>query len=109
MESLLDLNGIEFKRDKEYWIKIKAAKVKPTPNRPHGIKYSLTLHDRNNTRVLGFDNAHKFSPPKKNKYSGRIVAFDHKHRYTKVFPYEFESPGQLLEDFFREADKIMSD
>lgn len=27
---------------------------------PHGIKYSLTLHDRRNHRVIGYDNAHSF-------------------------------------------------
>lgn len=108
LASLLDLNEIEFKMDKGYWIKIEAVKVKPTLNRPHGVKYSLTLHDRNNTRVLGFDNAHRIKVPKRKKYSGRILTFDHKHKHNKVYHYEFESPAQLLEDFYREAEDIMS-
>jgi len=32
---------------------------------PHGIRYSLTLHDKYGARVLGYDNAHAVKPPKK--------------------------------------------
>ena len=30
----------------------------PKPEIPHGIRYNLTLHNRHNKRVMGFDNAH---------------------------------------------------
>jgi len=33
------------------------ARVGVTPERPHGIKYSLTLHAPDGTRLIGFDNA----------------------------------------------------
>ena len=29
---------------------------------PHGIKYCLTLHDKDNKRILGYDNAHDCLP-----------------------------------------------
>jgi hypothetical protein len=35
-----------------FWVKFEVEQVAPTPERPHGIKYALTLHDRNNTRLL---------------------------------------------------------
>lgn len=108
LDVLLNLDGLEYRRDKGYWIKIEAIKAKTTKFRPHGIRYSITLHDRNNNRGLGFDNAHGVSHPIRKKYSGRIVEYNHKHIGNRVFPYEFESPGQLLEDFFEEAEKIMS-
>lgn len=55
--TLLDLDGQSYWY-KTFWVKIEARQVEKDEHRPHGIKYSLTLHDRNNTRVLGFDNAH---------------------------------------------------
>ena len=58
LQTLLDLDGTRFWPKTQYWVKFKARLVEPTPHIPHGIKYSLTLHDRNNTRILGFDNAH---------------------------------------------------
>lgn len=73
---------------------------------PNGIRYSLTLHDRNNTRVLGFDNAHTFKP-KKNRYTARKITWDHKHKMEKVRTYEFESASRLIEDFWKDVEKIL--
>lgn len=36
----------------------KSCQVAASSERPHGIKYSLTLHAPDGTRLLGFDNAH---------------------------------------------------
>jgi hypothetical protein len=65
-----------------------------------------TLHDRNNTRVLGFDNAHAFKPMK-NKYGARKITWDHKHKTAMVHPYEFESVSRLIEDFWKEVEEIL--
>ena len=58
---------------------------------------------------MGFDNAHYVKPPKKYKYSGRIVAFDHLHRHSadKGIPYEFQDAYQLMQDFFNKVDEIL--
>ncbi|MFO7555965.1 MAG: DUF6516 family protein [Desulfobacterales bacterium] len=109
LQTLLDLDGRIFWPNPQYWVKFEAKSVKPTKHIPHGIKYSLTLHDRNNTRIIGFDNAHavkKKGRPTK-KYSGRIVTRDHVHRVEKIVPYKFESASQLLNDFWEEVDKII--
>lgn len=68
----------------------------------------MTLHDRYNRRVLGFDNAHGFTPKRK-RLGARMTTWDHRHRRDEVVSYEFESPGQLLEDFWREAERIMAE
>ena len=106
LETLLDLDGEIFPMENGYWTKFEASRVKPTPQIPHGIKYALTLHDQNNARVLGFDNAHAFKAKKK-RYGARKVTWDHKHRMNKVSLYEFESASQLLEDFWAAVDEIL--
>jgi len=59
LENLLDLNEVVYYIQKgKYWVKFEAKKVTPTKNIPHGIKYCLTLHDKDNKRILGYDNAH---------------------------------------------------
>ena len=92
--------------DNGFWTKIVACRVNPNENIPHGIKYSLTLHDKHNQRILGFDNAHGCKPKKK-KYGAQKITWDHKHKRNKILPYEFESAGQLLEDFWNAVDKIV--
>ena len=62
LETLLDLGGEVFPMDNGYWTKFEARRVKPTEQIPHRIRYSLTLHDGNNIRILGFDNAHIYKP-----------------------------------------------
>jgi hypothetical protein len=73
---------------------------------PHGIRYSLGLHDRINPRILGFDNAHALKPRKK-RYSGRKITWDHVHKIEDIFPYEFESAGDLLTDFWKTVDEAL--
>jgi hypothetical protein len=104
--TLLDLDGENFPMDNGYWTKFEAYRVAPTEQIPHGIRYSLTLHDRNNTRVLGFDNAHTFKP-KKNRHTARKITWDHKHKREKVRPYEFESASRLIEDFWKDVAEIL--
>ncbi len=106
LQTLLDLNGFQYHFQDGYWVKIEAVEIIPSEHIPHGISYSLTLHDRNNTRVLGFDNAHAVKPARKKKYGPRIITWDHKHKYQNVCPYEFESASQIIEDFWKEVKII---
>jgi hypothetical protein len=106
---LLELHGTEYTEKNGYWYKIEAWKVPPSDEIPHGIRYNLTLHDQYNMRIMGFDNAHALKPRKKDRYKGRVFAYDHKHR-TAVdagTPYSFDSAQQLLQDFFKEVNRIM--
>lgn len=109
LDTLLDLNGSILDQGNGYWIKLEAWRVEVSEQIPHGIRYSLTLHEPYGNRILGYDNAHAVKPPKKFKYAGRILAFDHKHRHAsdKGVPYEFKDAQQLLEDFFADVDRVL--
>ncbi len=45
IETLLDLHGQIIDQGKGYWVKIEAWRVEATHETPHGIRYSLTLHE----------------------------------------------------------------
>lgn len=70
LATLLDLDGQVIEQEAGYWIKIEARLVAASEAVQHGIRYSLTLHDGNGTRVLGYDNAHAVKPGKAFKYTG---------------------------------------
>ena len=53
LEILLQLEGEVFPMDNGFWTKFEVRKVEANEHIPHVIKYSLTLHDRNNVRVFG--------------------------------------------------------
>jgi hypothetical protein len=110
LEILLSLDGTEYTDENGYWYKIEASKIEPTKERPHGIRYNLTLHDNYNQRILGFDNAHCVKAKKHGYYTGTITSYDHVHRSIKDkgAPYEFENAQQLLNDFLNEVNSILS-
>ncbi|MEJ1958493.1 MAG: DUF6516 family protein [Nitrosomonadales bacterium] len=80
IDTLIDLNGNILQQEHGYWVEIHAWRVAPTVLIPLGIRYSLTLHDQNGRRVLGYDNAHAIKPSSRFKYAGQILPYDHKHR-----------------------------
>jgi hypothetical protein len=72
---------------------------------------SLTLHEPYGKRIMGYDNSHAVKLPKKFKYAGQWLAYDHKHRHIsdKGIPYEFKDAYQLLADFFEEVDRVLKE
>lgn len=107
--TLLDLHGQIIDQENGYWIKIDAWRVEATAEIPHGIRYALTLHEPYGGRILGYDNAHAIKPPKKFKFAGSRLPYDHRHRHVsdKGVPYEFQDAHQLLADFFNEVDQVL--
>jgi Family of unknown function (DUF6516) len=107
--TLLDLDGSILEQEAGYWVKIDAQRTEASAHVPHGIRYSLTLHDKQGNRVLGYDNAHLVRPSGKFKFSGQRIPYDHRHRTASDtgVPYEFESAQRLLEDFFAEVDRLI--
>ena len=105
--TLLDLHHEVIDQDDGYWVKIEAWEVAISDAVPHGIRYSLTLHNPKGTRILGYDNAH--SVKLRSGYSGRKQPYDHKHRSAKDagIKYEFKNTYQLLGDFFVDVDKVL--
>jgi hypothetical protein len=99
---LLSLDGFEFQFAAGYVVKIEAREVAATQHRPHGVKYSLTLHDRAGHRIYGIDNAHAIR---------RRAEYDHRHvdGARKMRPYAYRGPAELLEDFYREVERILNE
>lgn len=77
-----------------------------TPERPHGLRYSLTLHAEDGARLLGFDNAHGITEGSGPGARTRIE-YDHKHKGERVRFYDYEDAGKLTEDFWAEAETIL--
>ena len=104
LSTLLDLHQALIDQEDGYWIKIEAWEVEVSQSSPHGIRYSLTLHDPNGVRILGYDNAHAFKPIR--SYVGRKLPYDHKHRHSQDpgVRYVFKDAYQLLSDFFVDVD-----
>src|SRR3990167_8789487 len=110
IDTLLDLDGIIIEQIGGYWAKFEIRRIpRATDEIPHGIRYSLTLHDCHGERIMGFDNAHAVKARKKGKYHGRKT-YDHRHRHAEDegVPYEFVNAYQLLKDFWSEVDKTLS-
>jgi Family of unknown function (DUF6516) len=105
---LLDLDGEVMVLDREanYWAKFRVKLVEVTADRPHGIKYSLTLHTKQNQRIAGIDNAHEVTigsgPGRK-----RTSTTDHLHRFTVITPYTFKDAGTLIQDFWQLVDSVI--
>ena len=99
LEHLLNLDEFEFTYESGHWYKIEVMLVELTKERPHGIRYNLTFHDKHNQRIFGMDNAHGIKAGK--KYSARLLSYDHfhKNKIDKGTPYVFESAEKLLQDF----------
>jgi hypothetical protein len=107
--NLVDLDGQIIEQGGGYWVKIDAWVVTASQFVPHGIRYSMTLHEPYGKRIFGLDNSHAVKAPKKFKYAGTLLPYDHKHRHIsdKGVPYEFKDAHQLLSDFFTEVDRIL--
>ena len=110
LETLLDLDGFIIEQIEGCWVKFEVRRVPKSITIPHGVRYSLTLHNRHGERMMGFDNAHAVKIKNKSKFQGRKT-FDHRHRHTKDegIPYEFIDAHQLIKYFWREVDKILTD
>ena len=109
-EALLDLDGQVFVVGAKggYWVRFSVDRVASTPERPHGLKYSLTLHGPHGSRLIAFDNAHavRGSRGPGGKSRGPL---DHKHRLETVRPYRFKDATTLVEDFWAEVDKLLTE
>ncbi|MFQ5729970.1 MAG: DUF6516 family protein [Waddliaceae bacterium] len=110
LDTLLDLDGQVLVVDPEgkHWVKFKIHRVDPSPQKPHGLDYSLTLHDEKGQRLVGFDNAHSVRESSGPSGKGRKRQ-DHKHRYRTVKPYEYSDAAALLADFWAEVDAVLKE
>jgi Family of unknown function (DUF6516) len=108
LENLHDLDGDIYVIDESagYWVKFAVKRVTPGPERPHGVEYSLTMHDSDNRRLVGFDNAHPV-PGTKRLRRDVARAYDHWHRMGIVKPYPYENAAKLVADFWKAVDEVL--
>jgi hypothetical protein len=66
----------------------------PSPERPHGLKYSL-FYGFDGERIVGYDNE---------RGKG-----DHKHAGSSETPYKFVSVKKLVADFLADVERAKND
>jgi hypothetical protein len=110
LEFLLAFDGHVHWLDQGYRVKVEIKRVEPTRERPHGLRYSFTLHDPDGNRLIGFDNAHAVAVAG-SRFGRRPAAADHWHRTEtdEGRPYAFVSADTLLADFFREVRRVLAE
>ena len=109
LDTLLDLHGQTlFVDEAGHWVKFVAVRSEVTPEQPHGLSYSLTLHAPDGARLVGFDNAH---PVRERRGPGtrRRTERDHRHRLRTIGPYDYKDAATLLEDFWKEVDAVLKE
>lgn len=109
LEFLLAFDGRLHWLEQGYWLKFEIKRVEMTIERPHGLRYSFTLHDPDGKRLVGFDNAHRV-PAIGSRFKEQPVAADHWHRTEddEGRPYSFVSAEKLVEDFFAEVRRVLA-
>ena len=110
LDALLDLDGQMFFVNEagRYWVKFEVKRCEASAERPHGLRYSLTLHGASGVRLVGFDNAHAVSstagPARRSRQT-----HDHMHRLKTIRPYEYRDAASLLGDFWTEVDAVLKE
>ena len=109
LDTLLDLHGQTlFVDEAGRWVKFIAIRTEVTPQRPHGLSYSLTPHAPDGERLVGFDNAHavreRRGPGTRRRREG-----DHRHWRRSIGSYTYRGAAVLLEDFWNEVDAVLKE
>jgi hypothetical protein len=108
LDTLLELDGETFVLEGLFWVGFEVKQVPVSSEKPHGFDYSLTLHDTNGKRLLGFDNAH---PIKEGSGPGARtrIEHDHRHKGQRVRFYHYKDAATLLTDFWTDVDLILKE
>lgn len=83
------IQHIKVREDNGNIIEVKLWKVLPSPDKPHGYKYSLAYVVKDN-RVIGYDNGEGQG--------------DHRHYGDSIDRYEFKTVWKLIADFFKDIE-----
>lgn len=108
LDTLLTLDGQRYYLgDKGHRVQFDISRVPVSTERPHGLKYSLTVHNPRGQRIAGFDNAHPV--PSGSGPGCRRTEYDHKHRFKTVRPYDYSDAAALPEDFWDLAKAVLKE
>ncbi len=102
LDTLLEWDGSFFVVGNDYWIKIEAKRIEGDAGKPFGLKYSLTLHNPQGERVLGYDNAHAI--PNRSY----IKVHDHMHKGSKIVAYNYIDADHLWADFCNDVEQLLA-
>jgi len=108
LDTLLELDGVSYVVDGPFWVKFEVRAVPATPEKPHGLDYSFSLHDAAGQRILGFDNAHAVREGSGPGARTRIE-YDHLHKGERVRFYDYKDAVTLLTNFWTEVEKILNE
>jgi len=101
LDVLLDLDGQVLRSGGWALGPLLVTRVPVSPEKPHGLDYSLTLHGPGGERLVGFDNAHPVAAQK------RGGPQDHGHRLRTIKAYEYRDAATLLGDFWTTVDSVL--
>ena len=103
LDVLLDLDGQVLVVDPNdgHLVRFVVTRVLVSPEKPHGLDYSLTLHGPGGKRLVGFDNAHPVARQKRGEPQ------DHRHRLRTIRAYEYRDAATLLADFWTTVDAVL--
>jgi hypothetical protein len=110
LEFLLAFDGRTHWYEGGYRVRFEIRRVRKTAARPHGLRYSFTLHDPDGVRLIGFDNAHTVRP-RGSRFNRGSDAADHWHRSEsdQGRPYQFTDAATLIEDFMNEVERVLAE
>jgi len=91
-----------------YIVRFVVKRVPASTERPHGLSYSLTLHDSAGERLVGFDNAHPVSV-QAGPGGRQRREHDHRHRFKVVRAYEYKDAATLLGDFWSQVGAVLKE
>ena len=103
LDVLLDLDGQLLFVDPEggHWVHFVLTRVDVSPEQPHGLDYSLTLHGLEGERLVGFDNAHPVAGHRRGEPQ------DHRHRLRTIKAYEYRDAATLPGEFWKTVDAVL--
>jgi hypothetical protein len=84
-----------------HWVRFVVTQVPVSPEKPHGIDYSLTPHGPEGERLVGFDNAHPVGRQRCRDPQHR------RHRLRSIRPYDHRDAATLLADFWETVDAVL--
>lgn len=93
--------------DGRHWVRFVVIRVAASPEKPHGLDYSLILHGPEGERLVGFDVIAPLGPPQGRQKRGDPQ--DHRQRLKTIRPYEYQDALTLLTDFWAEVDAVLKE
>src|SRR5437763_17130989 len=110
LEVLLSLDGASYEAAAGYVVQFVVKRTEKTPERPQGVSYALVFRAKDGEPYVRFDNAHAV-PHRAGRYVKASKTYDHWHRSESDSgrTYAFTTAMQLLEDFWREVKRVMTE